>query len=56
MMKKILALNLRPKRDEDLSQDNDWLSEGLQEQIELIYEIQRKKASEILEERAGEWC
>ena len=46
VMKKIMALTMRLKREEisneDLSQDNDRLSEELQEQIELMHEIQRE--------------
>jgi histidinol dehydrogenase len=46
VMKKIMALTMRLKRqevsNEDLSQDNERLSEELQEQIELMHEIQRE--------------
>ena len=46
VMRKIMALNMRLKRqevsNEDLSQDNERLSDELQEQLELMREIQRE--------------
>ena len=46
VMRKIMALTMRLKRqevsNEDLSQDNERLSDELQEQLELMREIQRE--------------
>jgi hypothetical protein len=46
VMRKIMALTMRLKRqevsNEDLSQDNERLSEELQEQLEMMHEIQRE--------------